>query len=61
MKLAILMLALACPFCRDNVAGSAPMVQKGFRRAVPVLGVPAIGLFAGILMVGWKNRGEGRG
>jgi hypothetical protein len=45
-----------CSACRDNVAGSAPKVQQGFRRAIPVLAIPAVAIFAGILLLGWRSR-----
>jgi hypothetical protein len=37
--------AQGCSMCRDTTAGSAPQVRAGLRRAIPVLAVPAIGLF----------------
>jgi hypothetical protein len=45
-----------CSACRDNVAGSAPRVQQGFRKAIPVLAIPAVAIFAGILLLGWRSR-----
>ncbi len=35
--------------CRDTTAGSAPQVRAGLRKAIPVLAVPAILLFGGVL------------
>ena len=40
-----------CSACKDGVAGAPAKTQQGFRRAIPVLAVPAAGLFAGILLV----------
>jgi hypothetical protein len=48
--------AQGCSTCRDNVAGSAPKVQRGFRKAIPVLGIPAVAIFLGILYIGWRSR-----
>lgn len=48
--------AQGCSGCRDNIAGSAPKVQKSFRRGIAVLGVPAIAIFAGVLWIGLRNR-----
>jgi hypothetical protein len=47
--------ALGCPMCRDTTAGSAPQVQRGLRRAIPVLGIPAGGVFLGILFVAFRT------
>jgi hypothetical protein len=41
----------SCTMCRDTTAGSAPRVQAGLRRAIPVLAVPAILLFGGFLVI----------
>jgi hypothetical protein len=48
--------ATMCPMCRDATAGSAPMVQRSLRRAIPVLGVPAGGIFLGILVVALRTK-----
>ncbi|MBW4025769.1 hypothetical protein [Acidipila rosea] len=60
MKL-LLLLALAasplaahaqgCSLCRDTTAGSSPRAQQGLRRAIPVLGVPAAGIFISALVI----------
>jgi hypothetical protein len=43
--------AQGCSMCRDTTAGSAPQVRAGLRRAIPVLAVPAIGLFIAFFVV----------
>jgi len=59
-RLALLAAALAAPFpataqgcslCRDATAGSAPQARRALRRAIPLLGIPAIGIFAGGLVL----------
>jgi hypothetical protein len=59
----VLLLAIAvpahaqgCAACRDNVAGSAPRVRSAFRKAIPVLGVPAFSIFVGALWIGLRRR-----
>lgn len=47
--------AQGCSMCRDSTAGSAPQVRAGLRRAIPVLAVPAILLFAGFLVVARRS------
>jgi hypothetical protein len=48
--------------CRDTTAGSAPQVRAGLRRAIPVLAIPAIGLFIAFFVVARRfdawHRGE---
>src|SRR5882757_6350697 len=43
--------AQGCSMCRDTTAGSAPQVRAGIRRAIPMLAIPAIALFAGFFVV----------
>jgi hypothetical protein len=43
--------AQGCTLCRDTTAGSSPQVRKALRIAIPLLGVPALGLFAGTLVL----------
>jgi hypothetical protein len=43
--------AQGCSMCRDTTAGSAPQVRAGLRRAIPVLAIPAIGLFIAFFVV----------
>jgi hypothetical protein len=50
--------AQGCAACRDNVAGSSPKVRSSFRKAIPVLGVPAMLIFAGALWIGLRSREE---
>ena len=58
--LAFLTLALAapisasaqgCALCRDATAGSTPQARKALRLAIPLLGIPAIGIFIGALIL----------
>ncbi len=44
-------LAQGCTMCRDTTAGSAPQVRAALRKAIPVLGIPAVGLFLAVLIV----------
>lgn len=37
-----------CAMCRDTTAGSGPQVRASLRRAIPVLGIPAVLIFVGI-------------
>lgn len=48
--------AQGCSSCRDNVAGSAPRVQRGLRRGIPLLAIPAVGMLAAFLWVGARGR-----
>jgi hypothetical protein len=50
--------AQGCAACRDNVAGSSPRVRSAFRKAIPVLGVPAFSIFIGALWIGMRRRDE---
>ncbi len=43
-----------CSMCRDATAGSAPQTRKALRRAIPLLGFPAIAVFAGSLLLARK-------
>ena len=47
-------LGQGCSMCRDATAGSAPQVRKAFRRAIPLLGFPAIAIVAGSLVLARK-------
>ncbi len=46
-----LMHAQGCSLCRDATAGSAPRVRQGLQRGILVLGLPASGVFLGILVI----------
>jgi hypothetical protein len=46
--------SFACSACRDLSAGSAPQAREGLRKGILVLGIPAAGVFAGILILAWK-------
>jgi hypothetical protein len=46
--------AQGCTLCRDTTAGSSPHVRKALRIAIPLLGIPAIGIFAGALVLARK-------
>jgi hypothetical protein len=43
--------AQGCTLCRDTTAGSTPQARKALRIAIPLLGIPAIGIFAGALVL----------
>lgn len=43
--------AQGCSMCRDTTAGSAPEIRAGLRKAIPVLAIPAIGLFIAFFVV----------
>ncbi len=44
-------LAQGCSQCRDTTAGSAPKARKAMRIAIPLLGIPAITIFAGAVVL----------
>jgi hypothetical protein len=46
--------AQGCSLCKDSTAGSAPMVRQSLRRAILILGLPAGGIFLGILVLARK-------
>jgi len=46
--------AQGCPLCRDATAGSTPQARKALRVAIPLLGIPAITIFAGTFVVARK-------
>jgi hypothetical protein len=48
--------AQGCSLCRDTTAGSAPHVRQSLRRAILILGLPAGGIFLGILVVARKSK-----
>ena len=37
--------------CTDTAAGSTPQMRKALRIAIPLLGVPAAGIFVGALVL----------
>jgi hypothetical protein len=43
--------AQGCALCRDTTAGSTPQARKAMRVAIPLLGIPAIGIFGGALVL----------
>lgn len=43
--------AQGCSMCRDTTAGSAPQIRAVLRRAIPILAVPALGLFIAFFVV----------
>lgn len=47
-----------CTACRDNTAGSAPEMRQALRKAIPILGIPACVLFAGILVLAVRTTKE---
>lgn len=48
--------AFACPACRANAASADPHSQRGLRRGVIVLLLPALGALAGMGVVVYRNR-----
>lgn len=40
-----------CSLCKDTTAGSAPRAQAALRKAILILGIPAGGVFVGILLL----------
>ncbi|MGH9586679.1 MAG: hypothetical protein ACRD3F_06975 [Acidobacteriaceae bacterium] len=46
--------SFACSACRDVSAGSAPQARAGLRKGILVLGIPAAGIFTGILILAFK-------
>ena len=48
--------AQGCTLCRDATAGSAPQARKALRLAIPLLGIPAIGIFAGALVLAHRMK-----
>jgi hypothetical protein len=51
LTLAPLSHAQGCSLCRDTTAGSAPRARQSLRRAILILGIPAGGIFFGILVI----------
>lgn len=57
LSLAILLLiptaahAQGCSMCRDTTAGSSPQIRAALRLAIPVLAIPALGLFIAFFVV----------
>jgi hypothetical protein len=47
--------AQGCSMCRDTTAGSAPQVRAALRKAIPVLAIPAIVLFAGFFVLARRS------
>ena len=43
--------AQGCSLCKDATAGSSPQARRGLRRAILVLGIPAVAIFLGILTI----------
>jgi hypothetical protein len=48
---ALIARAQGCSMCRDTTAGASPQIRAGLRRAIPILAVPAIGLFIAFFVV----------
>ncbi len=42
-------LSAQCSICRDATAGTAPQMRSALRKAIPVLGLPALGIFSAIV------------
>lgn len=45
-----------CSLCRDATAGSAPQFRRSLRIAIPILAVPALGMFSAILYASMSRR-----
>ncbi len=43
--------AQGCSMCRDTTAGSSPQIRAALRLAIPVLAIPALGLFIAFFVV----------
>ena len=57
--------AQGCSMCRDSTAGASPQIRAGLRRAIPILAVPALGLFIAFFVVArrfdtWHRMEESR-
>jgi hypothetical protein len=37
--------------CRDTTAGSSPQIRAALRKAIPILAIPAIGLFLAFFVI----------
>lgn len=48
--------AQSCSLCRDSTAGAAPQERAGLRRGILVLGIPAGGVFVGILVLALRMK-----
>ena len=51
--------ASRAPHAVMMTAGSAPQAREGLRKGILVLGIPAAGVFAGILVLAWKIKPRG--
>jgi hypothetical protein len=60
MCLPIMSYAQGCSLCRDTAAGSSAKARAGLRRGIEVLGIPAGGVFLGILLVAWRIKPGGQ-
>jgi hypothetical protein len=54
LTLPLLSHAQGCSLCKDATAGSAPRQREALRHAILILGIPASGIFLGILIVARK-------
>jgi hypothetical protein len=43
--------AQGCSLCKDATAGSSPQARRGLRRAILVLGIPAVAIFLAVLVI----------
>jgi len=48
--------SFACSACRDISAGSSPQARAGLRKGILVLGIPAAGIFVGIIILAFKTK-----
>ena len=48
--------AQSCSLCRDSTAGAPAQEREGMQRGILVLGIPAGGVFVGILLVALRMK-----
>jgi hypothetical protein len=53
--------AQGCSLCKDATAGSSPQARRGLRRAILVLGIPAVAIFLGVLVIARQIQPGGDG
>jgi hypothetical protein len=46
----------SCSLCRDSTAGAPAQEREGMRRGILVLGIPAGGVFVGILVLALRMK-----
>lgn len=56
LLLALSSIASACPTCTADAASADPHTQRGLRRGILVLLLPAVGVLAGMGVMAYKHR-----